>query len=240
MQVKAHYDHHLGNFYSWMLGDLAPKVKAFAALLNQNGISPKASKVGIDLGAGNGIQSLALKQLGYQVTAIDFNTQLLNELKANPDGAGINVVNADILTIADYARIAPELIVCCGDTLTHLESKGQVERFIKDACQALSTEGYLVLTYRDYTNELTDQQRFIPVKSDSSRILTCILEYYKDKVKVTDLLHEHQGGEWVQQVSSYEKVRMAPDEVLAYLKSAQMEVVYNEAHRGMQTVIARK
>jgi 2-polyprenyl-3-methyl-5-hydroxy-6-metoxy-1,4-benzoquinol methylase len=45
-------------------------------------VSPSgASKVALDLGAGSGIQLVALRILGFEVYAVDMNEELLNEFK---------------------------------------------------------------------------------------------------------------------------------------------------------------
>lgn len=47
-----------------------------------------------------------------------------------------------------------------------------------------------LLSFRDYSVPLQDEKRFIPVRSDEGRILTCFLEYSEDSVLVHDILHE--------------------------------------------------
>lgn len=240
MTVKEHYDKHLANFYSWMVGDFDQKRSEFQDFLEKNNIYPVRSKVAIDLGAGHGIQSIALKRLGFDVTAIDFNNQLLDELKSCTDGQSINTINTDLRNIKEYRDLNPELIVCCGDTITHLESKTEIKKLINDCVDILGMNGKLILSYRDYSTELNDKQRFIPVKSDKDRILTCILEYEHDKVRVTDLLHERTSGTWNHKVSSYHKVRIAPNEIVGMIERNGMKVIFNESVNRMQTTIAEK
>ena len=134
----------------------------------------------------------------------------------------------------------PELIVCCGDTITHLENKADIEKLIEDCANILSEHGKLILSYRDYSTELNDQQRFIPVKSDQDRILTCILNYEPEKVKVTDLLYEKTENGWNQQVSSYRKVRITPKEIAEMIENNGMKITFNESINRMQTTIAEK
>ena len=83
MTVKEHYDNHLGNFYSWMCGNFDEKQRKYQQFFTKNNIVPLSSKIAIDLGAGHGIQSSALAKLGFKVHAVDFNEQLLGELKNN-------------------------------------------------------------------------------------------------------------------------------------------------------------
>lgn len=240
MSVKEHYDKHLADFYSWIVGDLESKSNEFKDFLLKSKILPTDTKVALDLGAGNGIQSIALKELGFEVTAVDFNQQLLDELKSNPKANGIKIEIGDIRNISEFRELKPELIVCCGDTITHLENKQEIKKLIGDANEILANNGNLILSFRNYSNEMNDQQRFIPVKSSTDRILTCILEYGAEKVKVTDLLHEKIKGEWTQKVSSYEKVRIFPNEILDLFKSYGMEIKFNEPINRVQTIIAGK
>ncbi|HNK58755.1 MAG TPA: methyltransferase domain-containing protein, partial [Leptospiraceae bacterium] len=93
MAAKEHYDKHLGSFYSWMVGDFESKQNEFSEFLNEMKILPRSSKNVIDLGAGHGIQTISLAKLGFHVTAIDFNEQLLQELKKNSEGFDIKIVN---------------------------------------------------------------------------------------------------------------------------------------------------
>jgi hypothetical protein len=54
--------------------------------------------------------------------------------------------------------------------------------------------------FRDYAKPLQGDVRFIHVKSDEERILTCVLEYEESFVRVTDLLYEKTDGTWTQKV----------------------------------------
>ena len=240
MTAKEHYDNRLGNLYSWMADDFEPKRKSFQKFLVENGLEPNDAKVAIDLGAGHGIQSVALRNLGYRVIAMDFNKQLLAELQTNAGESGIQIIEDDIRTIKKYAELQPDLILCCGDTITHLESRAEVKTFINDCANSLNDNGKLVLSFRDYSIELAGVDRFVPVKSDGERILTCFLEYEVDRVKVTDLLYEKTGSGWVQKVSSYSKVRIKVDEVVDMVSQNRMRIVFNENVERMQTIIAEK
>lgn len=236
---KKHYDSHLADFYSWMIGDFDQKSLEFQNFLESNDIFPTSTKVAIDLGAGHGIQSVAMKNLGFDVTAVDFSSQLLEELNTNCKGQ-VTTVEADIREVGKQRALNPELIVCCGDTITHLENKSEVTKLIEACSQTLIDGGRLILSFRDYSDQLGDQQRFIPVKSDQTRILTCILEYGREKVKVTDLLYEKSGQQWNQKVSSYEKVRVNPTEIRKAIENCGMQVLFNEQINRMETIIAKK
>jgi 2-polyprenyl-3-methyl-5-hydroxy-6-metoxy-1,4-benzoquinol methylase len=96
MNIKDHYDNHLASFYSWMSGDFTEKQMEQQAFFVTNAVVPNTSKVAIDLGAGHGLQSVSLAKLGFQVHAVDFNEQLLQELKRNCGDLDVGIVEDEL------------------------------------------------------------------------------------------------------------------------------------------------
>jgi len=132
------------------------------------------------------------------------------------------------------------LSFCMGDTITHLNSKEEIQKLIVDCHYILKNDGKLVLSFRDYSNELTDTSRFIPVKNDENRILTCFVEYLKDKVRITDLLHQKTEDGWMQKASSYFKIRISPIDIIEMLDAAGMKISFNENIDRLRIVVANK
>ncbi|MCG6149790.1 class I SAM-dependent methyltransferase [Leptospira levettii] len=242
MEPKEHYDNHLGNFYSWMLGDLEPKILAFQDYLIQKNLTPQNQTISIDLGAGNGLQSIALARLGYEVIAIDFNLQLLKELEETrkKENLPIQTINADILTVSQRKNQNPSFLLCCGDTLTHLSSINQIQEFLKLCYETLTPNGNLLLSFRDYSNPLRGDSRFIPVKADDNRILTCILEDEGKKLRVTDQLYEKSNGSWQMKISSYYKTKLSKEECLSLLKGIGFQFVWDDVFQRMTTILVTK
>ena len=243
MTVKEHYDKHLGNFYSWMTGDFESGQNEFQKFLKVNAVLPSSTKSAIDLGAGHGLQSIPLALLGFNVTAVDFSIPLLEELKfkcLEYGGLEIEILNEDIKNVRQFADKRPELIICCGDTISHLENKDELACFIKDISETVIPGGKVLLSFRDYTKELTGDQRFIHVKSDDNRILTCILDYEKEHVRVTDLLYEKNETGWEQKISSYKKIRVFPYEIKEMLAANNLKIQIKSEFRGMNTLLAVK
>lgn len=240
MTVKEHYDNHLANFYSWYTGDFEKNKDLFKTFCLNYDIKPINSKVAIDLGAGNGIQTIALAESGFNVKAIDFNNQLITELKSRIDKLSIEVFNDDIKLVRKYSQPQPELIVCCGDTLPHLDTFAEVKKLIQDSFDILSPNGKLIITFRDYSTDLEDIDRFIPVKSDFQRILTCFIEYFPDKIRVTDLLYELVNDKWIQKVSSYFKTRISSELVIGFLENSGFNIILNKNTYRIITIIGQK
>jgi SAM-dependent methyltransferase len=243
-----HYDQMLARHYSWMLGgDITARAAEQARLLESLGITPAtAGATAIDLGCGPGDQALALAALGFtRVLAVDTSSVLLDELAAHAgDDPAIQPINADLRTVLH--RIAEPggtaVIVCMGDTLTHLPDKRDVTVLLGHAKQALAEGGALVITYRDLTRPLRGTDRFIPVRQSPDQLLTCFLEYLDDDtVLVHDLLHIRSGGTWTQQVGSYPKLRLAPGWLADQCRAAGLDIQRNEVGPGgMRLLHARK
>lgn len=237
--VKDHYDNHLAEIYSWMSGDFTEKVNQTRHFFIKNNIKPSSTHLAIDLGSGHGIQSAALTEIGFDVIAVDFSEKLLAELKQNT-ASKVKTINGDITEFVYPAEIKLELIVCMGDTLTHLPSLNVVNGLIGNAAKNLQTNGKLVISYRDLSTELTGISRFIPVKSDDTRILTCFLEYFGSFVIVSDVLHEKIDNKWEMKVSSYPKLKLPANEIEKKIEDYGLSIVLSEVNRGMSYIIAEK
>jgi SAM-dependent methyltransferase len=243
MTARDHYETLLAKHYTWMFGmPFDRKVAEQRLLLERFDALPAQRRLALDLGAGSGFQSIALLDLGFdQVIAIDFSPTLLAELDSHKQGRPIETVQADIV---DYlAQVTPgtvDLITCMGDTLTHLGSQSDVIQLFANAASALVTGGFLVLTYRDLSSEMSGTDRFIPVAADSDRLLTCFLEYEPGAVVVHDLLHEREGERWNFQASTYRKLRLPADWVQAELYAAGFMTVELKPAGRLAGFLARK
>jgi hypothetical protein len=87
---------------------------------------------------------------------------------------------------------------------------------------------------------LEGDHRFILVRSDAHRILTCLLEYEEDAVKVHDVLHERDGEAWRMSVSSYRKLRISPETLIDVVRSAGFDVQRQPGMRGMVRLVCTK
>ena len=164
MTAKEHYESHLGDFYSWMVGDFADKQKEHQQFLEENNVVPTSTKIALDLGAGNGIQSVSLAKLGFDVKAIDFNKQLLAELETNRQNLPIEIIEGDIRLVKNYAEPKPELIICWGDTLAHLENFAEIERLISDCAESLADVENLFSRFGIIQTRLPAMKDLLPSK----------------------------------------------------------------------------
>ena len=238
--VKEHYDDLLASCYSWMCGGSDLRLKKNRTFFQANGIRPTYSADAVDLGAGSGFQTIPLAEAGFSVTAVDASRGLLQELNKTAGRLPIRTIQADLLNFAEHCPAKIEIIVCMGDTLTHLKSLTEVKELLHRVHGALEKEGLLILGFRDMTAELTGLDRFIPVRSDSIRLFTCFLEYEKTHVKVHDILYEKTDDHWKMKKSFFRKLRISSQWTQKCLLKVGFKVEKYDVENGMVTIIARK
>jgi len=238
--VKEHYDNLLASCYSWMCGGYDLALTKNRAFFQNHSIRPAHSAVAVDLGAGSGFQAIPLAEAGFNVTAIDVSRDLLAQLKKTAGKLPIRTIQDDLLNFTEHGPAKIEIIVCMGDTLTHLKTPAEVTELMQSAYGALAREGLLILGFRDMTVELTQLDRFIPVRSDSKRIFTCFLEYEKSHVKVHDILYEKTNDQWVMKKSFFRKLRISSQWTQECLLKVGFTVEKYDIENGMVTIIARK
>jgi SAM-dependent methyltransferase len=238
--VQKHYQDFLAEHYTWMFGSFEDKVAEQEVIFKSN-ITSGMDKRAVDLGCGPGFQSIALAQMGFQVTAIDTDECLLNELKQHKGLLNIDPIQADLRQVSQLVEPnSADLVVCMGDTLTHLAEFAEISRLFQDVTSVLSTKGTFVVSFRDLSKELLGTERFIPVRSSADKILTCFLEYQKDRVQVHDLLYWWDGQMWQLKKSSYPKLRLSVGWVMQTLHDAGLKLSHQELFNGLWTICARK
>lgn len=245
--VSEHYERLLSKHYTWMFGtsfdERASEQKSFLSRT----LGPLKDKperaLAVDLGCGPGFQTIALAQLGFSpVIAIDTSAELLEEVRSHASNLPIQTEKADL---RDLPALVPAgqatVIVCMGDTLTHLPGKSDVSTLFRAVFDTLHPGGMLVITYRDLITELHGTDRFIPVRSDDNTIMMCFLEFEnKESVVVYDLVHTRHGGDWLLNKSSYRKLRLGIDWLCRELKQAGLTVVSQDSWGRLLSIAAVK
>ncbi len=242
--AQEHYENLLADHYEWMFGaPFEAKIAEQKAILNEFAGKEVAGGLAVDLGCGSGFQSFALSELGYQVLAIDSSEKLLRHLSARAGARKILTKHADLRTLDSLlAPASVDLAVCMGDTLTHLPDRSDVSDLFRSVARVLKPGGALVITYRDLASaELTGLDRFIPVRSDDHRVMTCFLEYETaETVVIHDLINvRDDDGKWTLHKSSYRKLRLPAEWVVAELTASGLAIAGRNDGR-MVTISAAK
>lgn len=238
--VAEHYKNHLAPVCLWMAGGFDAAVSRGESEVNAICPSPSNGLTAVDLGAGFGMHAIPLARRGYSVIAIDSSPKLLDVLRGHVETLPIETVEDDLLAFQKHLNTKVHLVLCMGDTLTHLPDLQSVEQLFSLVAESLHPDGMFVATFRDYTSPLVGDGRFIPVRSDDDRILTCFLEYAQDHVTVHDVLHERNDSTWQLRVSSYRKLRLSPERVVTTLQAKGFAVHLESGLTGMVCVVAKR
>lgn len=227
--VSTHYDSLLASRYTWMMGGLDGCLSSAAALLNAVGLTDEGSGKVLDLGAGAGYHARVLASRGFDVLAVDTNDALLRELSEVCAGMAVMPFQADLL---DESRLQPlgpfTLILCVGDTLSHLASSQDVDKLVRMAAKLLMPGGALLLQFREQPRDLSPQEGIITLRAERDRIMQCVLHFEPKKVWVTDICHEWNGQAWVTIKSTYPKLRLSAEDVAEVATSAGLNVRFND------------
>lgn len=238
--VEEHYTRLLAPHYSWICGGAEGQLEAHRAFFARHAVQPGNGGVALDLGAGPGFQSIPLAELGFRVIAIDLSGDLLDELRRIAGDLPITTRQDDLRHFSRHSPGQVELIVCMGDTLTHLNTLREVKTLINRIARALASGGRLFLAFRDMSKAAEDLDRFIAVRSDADRIFTCFLEFEKRHVKVHDLVYIRSADQWALKKSYFRKLRIAKDWLETQILKSGLNLEHGDTEKGMTTIIARK
>ncbi|MBV1857750.1 MAG: class I SAM-dependent methyltransferase [Nannocystaceae bacterium] len=239
MAVEQHYETLLAEVYDWMQGGWMPRVEAMRTLFAEHEV--RGPGTAVDLGAGTGYQSIPLAEAGFDVVAVDVSDSMLRTLQEKAGGLSIRTQRGDLRTFDSFLQKPPELIVCMGDTLSHLPSRDDATQLVRTAAANLSQGGRLVLQFRTLSNLPAGDGRFLPIRSDEDRIFTCFLEEVSEEyVRVHDVLHTRDGTGFTQRVSSYTKTRLDRGWLDAALAAAGLQTAALQEQRGLITCVASK
>lgn len=238
--AAEHYENHLAPLYLWMAGGSEAALRAGDAELGALNLAVPPGAAALDLGAGFGMHAIPLARRGARVVAIDSSAELLRTLTGLRGDLPVEAVRADLLDFRRFVTRAPFAILCMGDTITHLPAARDADDLLDRAAAALAPGGSFVVSLRDYSVPLVAERRFIAVRSDATRILTCFLEYDEKVVHVHDIVHEFGAGGWQTSVSHYPKLRLPPNHVAARLEAHGLNVRIETGINGMVRIVARK
>ena len=148
--VAEHYEALLAPVYSWMVGGTEA-----AIAMGQTDLAPVlcGGNFAIDLGAGFGMHTIPLARAGWRVLAIDLSPDLLGQLSSLAEGLPVRARCGNLLGFAEHLSNgeSADLVLCMGDTLTHLESPDAIATLSRTVAAHLSPRGRFVATFRDYS-----------------------------------------------------------------------------------------
>lgn len=157
--VADHYKNHLAPVYLWMAGGFDAAVSRGEAEIETVFPNLASGIKAVDLGAGFGMHTIPLARRGCSVIAVDSSSILLEELREHAEALPVRAVEDDLLSFQRHLNSKANLVLCMGDTLTHLPELASVEKLFSLAAESLRSGGKFITTFRDYTSPLVGQGR---------------------------------------------------------------------------------
>jgi len=238
--AAQHDDGQLARVYIWMAGGAEAALDAGRIEVESLGLPHAPGDLVVDLGAGFGKHAVPLAERGARVLAIDASADLVASLRTLAGDLPIESVVDDLRAFACHLEEPADALLCMGDTVTHLPTVDDVDRLAGDASSMLAPGGTLAFSFRDHSVARSGTDRFVPVRSDDERLLTCFLEFDAELVHVHDILQERTAAGWQTRVSVYPKLRLAPDRLIARLDELGFMVRRDADAGGMVRVVATK
>ncbi|MEQ9216451.1 MAG: class I SAM-dependent methyltransferase [Cyclobacteriaceae bacterium] len=237
----THYEKCLARHYDWMIGDPEQFMLKMMEFFKAHQVESHGIDLAIDLGTGNGLQSIPLANLGYKVVAVDTSAKMLKQLKQREGYSDrITCVQADMVEFLERPSDEASLIICMGDSLAYLPSFDALDRFFSGCFNKLSARGKVVITCREYGSSVKGDQRFIPIRTTENKIMTVFLEYEKCHVKITDQIYTFKDGSWNFQVGSYYKLRLTCSKLIEYATLHCLQIIHCKVTNGMVEFVAMK
>ncbi|ERJ13877.1 class I SAM-dependent methyltransferase [Haloplasma contractile] len=163
----------LSNYYDYIF----PVKQAQLNLIkNTTGTPPK--KI-LDVACGSGGYSLALANNEYQLTAVDLDEKMINQVttKAKHNSLKIDAFEADMLSIDEKIDETFDTIFCIGNSVAHLDTEEQMSSFFKSSYNLLSKGGSFIVQIINYDRILEKGINALPTITNNEIDLTFERKY---------------------------------------------------------------
>jgi ubiquinone/menaquinone biosynthesis C-methylase UbiE len=106
----------------------------------------------LDVACGTGTYTLAMAQIGYNVTGIDISRDMIDIARANATSKGLNAA-FHVMDMTDLSVFQPasfDGVMCMGNSLVHLSNEAMVSIALKEFHRVLKAPGKLLLQIMNY------------------------------------------------------------------------------------------
>jgi glycine/sarcosine N-methyltransferase len=137
----------------------------------------------LDSATGTGMHAIALAKLGYSVTGVDISTGMVETARRNASEAGEDVHfavagfgnTASTLTAEKKGTDQPveihyDVVLCLGNSLSHVESNRELVEALRDFSTCLSPGGLLILQNRNFDAVMVAKERWMEPQSYQNSI----------------------------------------------------------------------
>lgn len=163
----------LANYYE----EVFPKGKMQVGFLEQT-VGQVPQRI-IDIACGNGVYAVHLAKMGHEVLALDLSEGMVAKTKALAvqEKVEIDTQVCSMLSLKDVVHSRYNVAFCIGNSLVHLDSEDEVEKFIQEAYSLLEMEGKLIIQIINYDRVLDQNVIGLPTIENKEKDLTFQRDY---------------------------------------------------------------
>ncbi|NLD49381.1 MAG: class I SAM-dependent methyltransferase [Clostridiaceae bacterium] len=136
----------IGRYYDYIFPVGESQLSFIEDSLKGRGISV------LDVACGSGGYSVELAKMGYSVTAVDMEIEMINKLleKAQKEKLDIKAYQADMRRLALVVDKKFDVLFCIGNSIVHLNNMDEISDVLKQMHGLLEQNGALVLQIINY------------------------------------------------------------------------------------------
>ena len=180
----------------------------------------------LDLGCGTGSMTLALADIGYDMTGVDYSTEMLDIARERAENCGHSVLwlCQDMCEFELYGTV--DAAVCCLDCINHLTEKEEVLKCFELVHNYLIPDGIFVF-------DINGKFKFENIYADRTYAMeenggVCIWQnYYDEKSKLCDfyitLFKENPDGKYTRYDEEQCERMYTLSEIKSLLKKSKLE-----------------
>jgi glycine/sarcosine N-methyltransferase len=129
--------------------------------------APHPGKTLLDVGCGTGDLAIALSHLGFKVTGIDSDPEMLRKAEEKAKGS-LSFLPADMAAIGESFRpLSFDGVLCFGNTLVHLKGSHEIEAFCTQVRRVLKKGAPFLLQILNYDYILDKDIKTLPLIENS-------------------------------------------------------------------------
>lgn len=118
----------------------------------------------LDIACGTGGYSLSLSKEGYDMTAVDLDDRMIEELKLKALDLKLSItsIKGDMLTIGSSLSTEYDLAFCIGNSLVHLDGRDEIQSFFNQAKHLLGDGGRFIIQIINFDRILANNVTSLP------------------------------------------------------------------------------
>lgn len=146
-------------------------------------IAGNPPKAVLDIACGTGGYALELAAKGYNVTAVDRDAGMLEQLsgKVSSSGGSLEFQQADMVNIDENLSSKFNMAFCIGNSLAHLNNMQQIKEFLANVKKTMVNDGSLVLQIINFDRIILREIKSLPTIENKSIGLTFERNYDYNK-----------------------------------------------------------